>query len=162
MEPFGPENMKPVFIAKGVSNTGYSKIVKEQHIRFVLKQDGITLSGIGFKMADKFALLQMNQPLDIVFTLDENEWNNENQSNNSTNKSMKPFPEINKFIIVQCKIIVNIDFLVLRKFLVFFKCFIPSLVGCWWKSIRHQMPIGHRESGVSKPSDTTHHHHNKQ
>jgi single-stranded-DNA-specific exonuclease len=77
MEPFGPENMKPVFIAKGVSNTGYSKIVKEQHIRFVLKQDGITLSGIGFKMADKFALLQMNQPLDIVFTLDENEWNNE-------------------------------------------------------------------------------------
>jgi len=77
MEPFGPENMKPVFIARGVNNTSYSKIVKEQHIRFVLQQDGITLSGIGFKMADKFALLQMNQPLDIVFTLDENEWNNE-------------------------------------------------------------------------------------
>lgn len=77
MEPFGPENMKPVFIARGVSNTAYSKIVKEQHIRFVLKQDGIILTGIGFKMADKFALLQMNQPLDIVFTLDENEWNNE-------------------------------------------------------------------------------------
>ena len=77
MEPFGPENMRPVFIARGVNNTPYSKIVKDQHIRFVLKQDGITLSGIGFKMADKFALLQMNQPLDIVFTLDENEWNNE-------------------------------------------------------------------------------------
>ena len=77
MEPFGPENMKPVFIARGVSNTAYSKIVKEQHIRFVLKQDGIILTGIGFKMADKFALLQMNHPLDIVFTLDENEWNNE-------------------------------------------------------------------------------------
>jgi single-stranded-DNA-specific exonuclease len=77
MEPFGPENMKPIFIARGVSNTAYSKIVKEQHIRFVLKQDGTTLSGIGFNMADKFALLQMNQPLDIVFTLEENEWNNE-------------------------------------------------------------------------------------
>lgn len=77
MEPFGPENMKPVFIARGVNNTSYSKIVKEQHIRFVLQQNGITLTGIGFKMADKFALLQMNQPLDIVFTLDENEWNNE-------------------------------------------------------------------------------------
>jgi len=77
MEPFGPENMKPVFIARGVNNTAYSKIVKEQHIRFVLQQNGITLTGIGFKMADKFALLQMNQPLDIVFTLDENEWNNE-------------------------------------------------------------------------------------
>ncbi len=75
MEPFGPENMRPVFIARKVTNTGYSKIVKEQHIRFVLKQDTITLSGIGFNMAAKFELLQMKQPLDIVFTIDENEWN---------------------------------------------------------------------------------------
>ena len=36
MEPFGPENMRPVFLAKNVMDTGYSKIVKEQHIRFVL------------------------------------------------------------------------------------------------------------------------------
>src|SRR5690606_2238036 len=34
MEPFGPDNMKPVFIARGVINTGRSKIVKEHHIRF--------------------------------------------------------------------------------------------------------------------------------
>lgn len=77
MEPFGPENMRPVFIAKQVQNTGFSKIVKEQHIRFVLKQQQITFTGIGFNMADKFPLLQQQQPLDIVFTLDENEWNGE-------------------------------------------------------------------------------------
>lgn len=74
MEPFGPENMRPAFIAKKVMNTGYSKIVKENHIRFVLQQDNITLTGIGFNMAEKFYLLDMNQPLDIVFTIDENEW----------------------------------------------------------------------------------------
>ena len=34
MEPFGPENLRPVFIARNVMDTGYSKIVKEQHIRF--------------------------------------------------------------------------------------------------------------------------------
>ncbi|MEO7531321.1 MAG: single-stranded-DNA-specific exonuclease RecJ [Sediminibacterium sp.] len=77
MEPFGPENMRPVFIAKKVYDTGFSKIVKEQHIRFVLKQNNITLTGIGFNMADKFSILKMNQPLDIVFTIDENEWNGE-------------------------------------------------------------------------------------
>ncbi|MES2330488.1 MAG: single-stranded-DNA-specific exonuclease RecJ [Bacteroidota bacterium] len=77
MEPFGPENMRPVFIAKNVHDTGFSKIVKEQHIRFVLKQNNITLTGIGFNMADKFPLLQNRQPLDIVFTIDENEWNGE-------------------------------------------------------------------------------------
>jgi len=77
MEPFGPENMRPVFIARKVMDTGFSKIVKEQHIRFVLKQNNITLTGIGFNMADKFSLIQSQQPLDIVFTIDENEWNGE-------------------------------------------------------------------------------------
>ncbi len=77
MEPFGPENMRPVFIAKKVYDTGFSKIVKEKHIRFVVKQNNTTLTGIGFNMADKFSLLQMNTPLDIVFTIDINEWNGE-------------------------------------------------------------------------------------
>jgi single-stranded-DNA-specific exonuclease len=75
MEPFGPDNLRPVFIVKNVVDSGYSKIVKEQHIRFVLKQDNITLTGIGFGMADKFSLLQMKEPVDIVFKIDENEWN---------------------------------------------------------------------------------------
>ena len=77
MEPFGPENMRPVFIAHSVTETGYSKIVKEQHVRFVLKQFEKTLTGIGFNMADRFHLLQLKQPLDILFTIDQNEWNGE-------------------------------------------------------------------------------------
>ena len=74
MEPFGPDNMRPVFITKKVWNTGYSKIVKENHIRFVLQQQNINFTGIGFNMADKFYLLQQNAALDIAFTIDENEW----------------------------------------------------------------------------------------
>ena len=75
MEPFGPENMHPTFIAKRVTETGYSKILKELHVRFVIKQHDIVLNGIGFNMSDKFYLLSMKMPLDIVFTIDENEWN---------------------------------------------------------------------------------------
>jgi single-stranded-DNA-specific exonuclease len=73
MEPFGPENMRPVFVAKNVLDTGYSKIVKELHVRFVIKQDKFSFTGIGFNLAQKFHLLQ--NPVDVVFTLDENEWN---------------------------------------------------------------------------------------
>ncbi len=73
MEPFGPENMRPVFIARRVTDSGYSKIVKEDHIRFVVKQDAFTFSGIGFNLAYKFDLL--SKPFDLAFTLDENEWN---------------------------------------------------------------------------------------
>jgi single-stranded-DNA-specific exonuclease len=74
MEPFGPENMRPVFVAKNVSDTGFSKIVKDLHIRFVVRQQNITFSGIGFNLAEKFAILQSGKPFDIVFTIDENEW----------------------------------------------------------------------------------------
>lgn len=77
MEPYGPENMRPVFVTKNVLDTSWSKIVKELHIRFVLKQDNIVLTGIGFNMAEKFYLLQMKKPIDIVYTIDENEWNGE-------------------------------------------------------------------------------------
>jgi single-stranded-DNA-specific exonuclease len=73
MEPFGPENMRPVFVAKNVQDTGYSKIVKELHLRFVVKQDKFSFTGIGFNLASKSELLK--KPFDLVFTLDENEWN---------------------------------------------------------------------------------------
>ena len=75
MEPFGPENLRPHFLARNVFDSGFSKIVKDEHIRFVLKQGNTSFTGIGFGMADKLPLLQMKKPLDVVFKIDENEWN---------------------------------------------------------------------------------------
>jgi single-stranded-DNA-specific exonuclease len=75
MEPFGPENMRPVFIARNISDIGYSKIVKEKHLRFVVRQNNISMTGIGFGLADKFPFIESKKPIDIVFTLEENEWN---------------------------------------------------------------------------------------
>jgi len=77
MEPFGPENLRPVFIVRNVSDTGHSRIVKEEHLRFSLRQDNFNFTGIGFNMADKYPVLQAKQPLDIVFKIDANEWNGE-------------------------------------------------------------------------------------
>ncbi len=77
MEPFGPGNMRPIFISKNVENPGYSKIVKENHIRFVLKQGNFSITGIGFNLAKKFDLLHTGKPIDVVYTLDVNEWNGE-------------------------------------------------------------------------------------
>lgn len=77
MEPFGPDNLRPVFVAKKVYNTGWSKVVKENHIRFVLQQGTAKITGIGFHMAEKMPLLEAGKSVDVVFKLDENEWNGE-------------------------------------------------------------------------------------
>lgn len=75
-EPFGPNNMRPVFLSRHVSDyNGYTRVVKEEHIRFVVHQhDGCIINGIGFGMADKFDVVRQG-PFDIVYTLDENEYN---------------------------------------------------------------------------------------
>ena len=74
MAPFGPENMKPVFVTRGVKDSGWSKIVKEDHVKFSIKKnDGPTLDGIGFGLANKFSIIKTG-PFDIAYQIDENEW----------------------------------------------------------------------------------------
>src|SRR5579863_228754 len=77
MEPFGPENYKPVLSSTGITDTGFSRLLKEKHIRLFAKQDDIIFSGIAFNMADKWPLVQSGLPLDIAYTVDVNEWNGE-------------------------------------------------------------------------------------
>jgi single-stranded-DNA-specific exonuclease len=77
MEPFGPDNVRPTFIIRRMYNTGWSKVVKDAHIRFVLQQGNLKITGIGFHMAEKMPLLVAGKPVDVVFKIDENEWNGE-------------------------------------------------------------------------------------
>jgi single-stranded-DNA-specific exonuclease len=74
MEPFGPDNMRPVFVSRGVTDTGYSKIVKDVHLKLSLREKGSTLQGIFFN-GSKFYDLVKNEPVDIAYTLDLNEFN---------------------------------------------------------------------------------------
>lgn len=75
MAPFGPENMNPLFLTREVIDTGWSKVVKEDHVKFSVKKNtGDRIDGIGFGLADKFSVVKSG-PFDIVYHLDENVWN---------------------------------------------------------------------------------------
>ncbi len=74
MEPFGPDNMRPIFLAKNVQDNGYSKLVKEAHISFNVTQGKNSVRGIGYNMPDKIDLVKSGKPFDIVFQLQLNEW----------------------------------------------------------------------------------------
>jgi single-stranded-DNA-specific exonuclease len=74
MEPFGPENMRPLFIAKEVRDTGYSKLVKDLHISFNVTQGKNSVRGIGYNMPEHINIVKSGNPFDIVFQLQLNEW----------------------------------------------------------------------------------------
>jgi single-stranded-DNA-specific exonuclease len=96
MEPYGPENPRPVFCVQHAMNTG-SRIVKQEHVRFEIEQHGIRFNGIGFNLAEKFMGLEDAQHLDLVFTLEENTYKDSTQLQlkvidvDSTGKKMGPF-----------------------------------------------------------------------
>jgi len=77
LSPFGPLNMRPVFVSRNVKDTGSSRILKGEHLKLSLVQseyEDIIINGIAFGMADKYEMMQ-NGPIDIVYTVEENHWN---------------------------------------------------------------------------------------
>lgn len=74
--PFGPGNMKPVFVTRNLTDTGYSRVVGNDHLKISLKdKDNYSGNGIAFGMAH-FEELVRDEPVDIVYTIEENEWRN--------------------------------------------------------------------------------------
>ena len=75
--PFGPENMTPVFLSKGVKAKEFRTVGDGSHLRIVLTniEETVSFVAIGFGLADKKTILEKGQPFDIVYQLEENIWN---------------------------------------------------------------------------------------
>lgn len=77
--PFGPGNMRPVFVSKGVYDYGGTRVVKELHLKLHLTQDGINQAkGIGFNMGyfgdQVISKGSLKRKFDICYCLEPNEW----------------------------------------------------------------------------------------
>ena len=75
--PFGPQNLSPIFVSKGVVDNGYGKQVGEDksHLRINAKKSSNSIAGIGFGMGNLFEIIKDNQAFDVCYSIDENEWN---------------------------------------------------------------------------------------
>ena len=77
-EPFGPLNLKPNFVSKGVRAVGNPTIVGNGHLKFQLTQDGVNrFDAIGFNMHEFLPMVKDSviEPVDIAYTIEENVWN---------------------------------------------------------------------------------------
>jgi single-stranded-DNA-specific exonuclease len=77
-EPFGPQNMTPVFLTKNVKDTGYAKKMgaEDEHLKLFLKQNNSEgIPAIGFGLGNKMDLITNQKTFEAVYCIDENEWN---------------------------------------------------------------------------------------
>ncbi len=77
-EPFGPQNMTPIFLTGDLTDTGYAKKIgaEEEHLKVYVKQsDSESFNAIGFGLGHKKELVDNKQSFAAAFSVEENEWN---------------------------------------------------------------------------------------
>ena len=74
--PFGPENENPVFLTRGVFDTGNSRLVgkSQRHIKLEMVDQSTNtfMPGIAFAQHDNFKRIKDGFPVDICYTIEEN------------------------------------------------------------------------------------------
>ncbi|PIP54510.1 MAG: single-stranded-DNA-specific exonuclease RecJ [Bacteroidetes bacterium CG23_combo_of_CG06-09_8_20_14_all_32_9] len=80
-QPYGPENMNPVFVANNVFDSGIGKTVgkKNEHLKLDLRQDscpGSIFPAIGFGLGSKAMEVAECRTFDVCFSVDKNDFMN--------------------------------------------------------------------------------------
>jgi single-stranded-DNA-specific exonuclease len=76
LQPFGPGNMSPVFMAENVYDIGEARLVgsEKEHLKLTLVQEGSNhiFDAIAFQMAEYYKPIHHGQPFDVCFAIHEN------------------------------------------------------------------------------------------
>jgi len=74
--PFGPNNMRPLFISRDLQVIGSPRIVGKNHLKFRVRQNDRVFDAIGFDLGElHYRLSPGESNLDMVFVIEENVWN---------------------------------------------------------------------------------------
>jgi len=78
MAPFGPKNMKPVFVSHHCMDKGGSRLVgkEEDHLKLeIIDPSGTVIEGIGFGLGAHHRKVKQKNSFSILYHIDENEFN---------------------------------------------------------------------------------------
>jgi single-stranded-DNA-specific exonuclease len=81
LEPFGPGNPAPVFVARGVALSGSPRTMGKEgkHLKLRLDDGGAGLDAIGWGMGARARALGAGAPVDVAFRLERDEYNGESR-----------------------------------------------------------------------------------
>lgn len=90
--PFGPGNMRPVFVTRNVSVYGPIRTLGANHLKFKSKQNGIVIDTVAFNMKKYRELLEQPDALfSFAYVIEESNW----QGQTTIQLRMKDFEVIN-------------------------------------------------------------------
>lgn len=72
LEPFGPGNDEPVWIARNAFVLTRDVVGRGKHLKMTFQLDGVTRNAIGFNMVKRSS--EFERPVDIAFLLREDSW----------------------------------------------------------------------------------------
>ena len=74
--PFGPQNMRPVFLSRNLQVVGSPRVVGKNHLKFKVRQGGKVFDAIGFDLGSlHYRLTPGEDNLDMVYVVEESHWN---------------------------------------------------------------------------------------
>lgn len=75
LEPFGPDNERPLFVCRGLINNRNTRAVSDgRHLHLDLTDREVAMEGIAFGEGEKATHLQNGNSVDICFYLEENSY----------------------------------------------------------------------------------------
>ncbi|MEM9833710.1 MAG: single-stranded-DNA-specific exonuclease RecJ [Bacteroidota bacterium] len=75
MAPFGPGNMRPIFVSENLELVREPRLLKEQHLKLEVCQNGCApLNAIGFRMPHLYEIARENKPFKMAYSVTENHY----------------------------------------------------------------------------------------
>ena len=76
LAPFGPGNMRPVFVSYDLETYGPVSIVGNKHLKVKFKQNGVVLDAIGYNLGDFIDIIkEHNLNISCAYVIEETKWN---------------------------------------------------------------------------------------
>jgi single-stranded-DNA-specific exonuclease len=74
--PYGPQNMRPIFVSRNLEIIGDTAIVGNNHLKLKVKENGIVIDAIAYNFGKvKSEIRSAAQKIDVAYVIEENTWN---------------------------------------------------------------------------------------